>query len=82
MLKKTKVINDFDKCPQSYFNDINNFNPLSREEEYSLWERYKKNNDMGARDKLIKSNLKLVTAVARKYQGHGITYTDLLTEGN
>ena len=33
MLKKTKVINDFDKCPQSYFNDINNFNPLSSEEE-------------------------------------------------
>ena len=63
MLKKTKVINDFDKCPQSYFNDINDFNPLSREEEYSLWERYKKNNDMGARDKLIKSNLKFVCCI-------------------
>ena len=82
MLKKTKVINDFDKCPQSYFNDINNFNPLSREEEYSLWERYKKNNDMGARDKLIKSNLKFVAAVARKYQGHGLSYSDLIAEGN
>lgn len=82
MIKKTKVVNDFDNCQQSYFNDINKFSPLSREEEYSLWEKYKKNNDMGARDKLIKSNLKFVATVARRYQGRGLSYSDLIAEGN
>ena len=60
MLKKKKIINDFERSSQTYFKEISEFKPLSREEEFSLWERYRKNNDIGARDKLIKSNLKFV----------------------
>ena len=54
MLKKKKIINDFERSSLTYFNEISEFKPLSREEEFSLWERYRKNNDIGARDKLIK----------------------------
>lgn len=82
MIKKKKVVNDFEKSSQTYFNEISKFNPLSREEEYSLWERYRKHNDMAARDKLITSNLKFVASVAKCYQGLGLSYADLIAEGN
>lgn len=82
MLKKRKTVNDFERSSQTYFNEISEFNPLSREEEYSLWEKYRKNNDINARDKLINSNLKFVASVARGYQGLGLSYSDLIAEGN
>ena len=82
MLKKKKIVNDFERSSQTYFKEISEFKPLSREEEFSLWERYRKNNDIGARDKLIKSNLKFVASVAKNYQGLGLSYADLIAEGN
>ena len=82
MLKKKKIINDFERSSQTYFKEISEFKPLSREEEFSLWKRYRKNNDIGARDKLIKSNLKFVASVAKNYQGLGLSYADLIAEGN
>lgn len=82
MLKKKKIINDFERSSQTYFKEISEFKPLSREEEFSLWERYRKNNDIAARDKLIKSNLKFVASVAKNYQGLGLSYADLIAEGN
>lgn len=82
MLKKKKIINDFERSSQSYFKEIGDFNPLSREEEKTLWERYKEHNDLAARDKIVKSNLKFVANVARSYQGLGLSYSDLIAEGN
>lgn len=82
MLKKRKSINDFEQSSQTYFKEISNFKPLSKDEEFSLWEKYRKNNDINARDKLIKSNLKFVASVARGYQGLGLSYSDLIAEGN
>ena len=82
MLKKKKIINDFERSSQTYFKEISEFKTLSKEEEFSLWERYRKNNDIGARDKLIKSNLKFVASVAKNYQGLGLSYADLIAEGN
>ena len=82
MRKKKKKITDFERSSIDYFKDINKFSPLSREEEYSLWEKYKKENDMSARDKIIKSNLKFVASVAKPYIGMGLSYSDLIAEGN
>jgi RNA polymerase primary sigma factor len=82
MRKKTKVLNDFERSSQTYFKEISSFKSLSREEEFSLWEKYRKENDLIARDKLIKSNLKFVASVARGYQGLGLSYSDLIAEGN
>lgn len=75
-------INDFEKSSRLYFNEINKFIPLSKKEEQTLWESYKEKNDIKARDKLLKSNLKFVASVARKYQGLGLSYADLISEGN
>ena len=82
MNRKKKIPEEFEKSTLSYFSDIGNFSPLSRDEELSLWERYKKNNDIQARDKIIKSNLKFVASVAKPYQGLGLSYSDLIAEGN
>ena len=82
MRKKKKKITDFERSSIDYFKEINNLSPLSREEEYSLWEQYKKNNDLSARDKIIKSNLKFVASVAKPYIGMGLSYSDLIAEGN
>ena len=82
MLKKKKSVNDFERSSQTYFKEISKFKTLSKDEEYSLWERYKKHNDISARDQLIHSNLKFVASVAKSYQGLGLSYADLIAEGN
>lgn len=82
MVRKNKASNEFDKSTSAYFKEISKCKPLSREEEFSLWERYKKNNDIEARNKIITSNLKFVASVAKKYQGRGLSYSDLIAEGN
>ena len=82
MHKKKKTISDFDRTANDYFKEISKFSPLSKEEEMSLWEKYKKENDLSARDKIVKSNLKFVASVAKPYIGMGLSYSDLIGEGN
>ena len=82
MRKKKKIINDFERSSIDYFKDISKFSPLSKEEELSLWEKYKMENDLKARDKIVKSNLKFVASVAKPYIGMGLSYSDLIAEGN
>lgn len=82
MLKKKKIVNEFERSTQTYFSEIGNLSPLSKDEELSLWEKYKKHNDLSARDKIIKSNLKFVASVAKSFQGLGLSYSDLIAEGN
>lgn len=82
MRKKKKIINDFERSSQTYFSEISKFSPLSKDEEQSLWEKYKKNNDIAARDKIVNSNLKFVASVAKGFQGMGLSYADLIAEGN
>lgn len=81
-VKKKKIPNEFERSAQSYFKEIGNLSPLSKDEEMSLWEQYKKHNDLAARDKIIRSNLKFVATVAKPFQGLGLSYSDLIAEGN
>ena len=82
MVKKNKKANENDKSALTYFKEIQKCKPLSREEEYDLWKRYKYNHDIEARNKLVTSNLKFVASVALNYQGMGLSYSDLIMEGN
>ena len=82
MIKKNKYINDFDISAKIYFSEISQYKSLSQEEELSLWKRYKLNNDLKARDTIIKPNLKFVASIAKGYQGRGLSYSDLIAEGN
>ena len=82
MLKKQKVGTEHDKSVTTYFSEVANCKPLSKEEEYELWRKYKYEGDMKARDRLISSNLKFVASIAKQYQGRGLSYADLIAEGN
>jgi RNA polymerase primary sigma factor len=53
---------------------------LSREEEVELAKRIEQG-DMGAKERMINSNLRLVISNARKYQGHDLPLLDLIQEG-
>lgn len=82
MIKKNKNSNEFDKSVSYYFKDISKCKPLTRDEEYNLWKKYKYENDIDARNKIVSSNLKFVANVAKKFQGLGLSYSDLIAEGN
>ena len=82
MPKKKKLVYEYDKSITTYFEEISKYSSLSKDEELSLWRKYKNENDMRARDLLVSSNLKFVANVAKGYQGLGIPYSDLIAEGN
>ncbi len=54
---------------------------MEKEEEEKLLRRLKKGNEE-ARDRLIRSNLRLVVTIAKKYANLGLSLLDLIEEGN
>lgn len=64
-----------------YLNDIKTFKPLDKDETTKLFERYHQG-DQEAYDILLKHNLKLVVAMAKRYRNLGVDYADLISEGN
>jgi len=66
----------------TYIQSVNRFPILSADEEKSLAERYRHNDDLEAARGLVLSHLRLVVAVARGYLGYGLPHADLIQEGN
>lgn len=68
---------------QKYLAEIGKYPLLTPEEEKELAKRASKG-DLEARERLIKSNLRLVVSIAKKYIGKskGLTLLDLIQEGN
>jgi RNA polymerase primary sigma factor len=66
---------------QAYLKKIEKIPLLTREEEVDLATRAQVGNQE-ALDKLIRSNLRYVVSVARKYIGCGLSLADLINEGN
>jgi len=64
-----------------YMKAISRIALLTKKQERDLAARAKKG-DRHARDMMIKANLRLVVAVARRYRGMGLPLTDLISEGN
>jgi RNA polymerase sigma factor (sigma-70 family) len=81
-IKKNRVVDDFERSSQNYYQEISAFTPLTKKEEQRLWARYKKNHDLAARNKIIESNLKFVASIAKSYRGRGLSYPELIAEGN
>ena len=66
---------------EAYFKDINRIPLLTVHEERDLAKKVKAG-DQTAREKMIKSNLRLVVSIAKNYVDRGLSLLDLIEEGN
>jgi RNA polymerase primary sigma factor len=64
-----------------YLREISQYPLISREEEVELARRIKQD-CQDSLDKLVRSNLRFVVSVAKKYQNQGVSLADLINEGN
>ena len=58
------------------------YNPLTKTEEKVLLRKYKEDNDIAARNKLVSSNLRFACKLVNSYVGRGLSYSELLSEAN
>ena len=64
-----------------YLKEIGTVPLLSAEEELELAKR-KSEGDEKAKERLIEANLRLVVSIAKRYTGRGMSFLDLVQEGN
>jgi RNA polymerase primary sigma factor len=76
-----QVTNREDSSIIKYLNEIGNIKLISAEEEVSLARRIHVG-DIKARDSLINANLRFVISVSKQYQNLGLSFADLINEGN
>lgn len=72
-----RVSDNLDK----YLSDVGRIGLIQSDEEVTLSTKIK-NGDKAALDKLVKTNLRFVISVAKKYQNQGLSLSDLICEGN
>jgi RNA polymerase primary sigma factor len=64
-----------------YLGEISRTPLLTHEEEIELAQR-REAGDQAARQRLIEANLRLVVSIAKKFLGRGLSFLDLVQEGN
>lgn len=70
-----------DNSIKIYMREMGQFSMLSADEEIELAHRIAEG-DQSAKNELVEANLRLVVSLARHYQGCGLSYQDLIQEGN
>jgi RNA polymerase primary sigma factor len=76
-----QITNRSEESINRYFQEINKFSLISAEEEVELAVRIKQGDD-AALEKLVLANLRFVVSVAKQYQNQGLSFSDLINEGN
>jgi len=64
-----------------YLREISQYPLITREDEVDLAKLIRQG-DEESLDKLVRSNLRFVVSVAKKYQNQGVSLSDLINEGN
>jgi RNA polymerase primary sigma factor len=64
-----------------YLREISAYPLIDREQEAELARRIRRN-EIGALERLVRSNLRFVVSVAKRYQNQGVSLADLINEGN
>ena len=64
-----------------YLSEISQYEPLAPEKEVELAVRIEKGDKQAMKD-LVEANLRFVVSVAKKYQGNGLSLSDIINEGN
>jgi len=72
----------FDITIKEYLNQIDEAPPLTFEQEQEIGRRIVDYNDPEAREQLVRSNLRLVVNIAKKFSRRGMGIGDLIEEGN
>src|SRR5215207_840656 len=67
---------------QLYLRSINESPLLTADEEKQLSRRIIHHQDMAARERMVRSNLRLVVNIAKHYVNRGLSLPDLIEEGN
>lgn len=70
-----------DNSIKIYMREMGQFSMLSAEKEVELANRIAEG-DQSAKNELVEANLRLVVSLARHYRGCGLSYQDLIQEGN
>ena len=77
--EKSQIADDSVKI---YLQQIGRIPLLSSEEELEVAKEIKEKNSQEAKEKLVNANLRLVVSIAKKYIGRGLSFLDLIQEGN
>ncbi|WP_373532052.1 RNA polymerase sigma factor RpoD/SigA [Vampirovibrio sp.] len=70
-----------DDSVKMYLQQIGKVKLLNSEQEIELAKRIAEGDDV-AKGQLVKANLRLVVSIAKKYIGRGLSFLDLIQEGN
>lgn len=71
-----------DDSVKIYLRQIGKIPLLTSDEELDLAKKIQENNDDFAKNVLVNANLRLVVSIAKKYIGRGLSFLDLIQEGN
>ena len=71
-----------DDSVKAYLQQIGKIPLLTFEEEMKIAKEIKENDSASAKEKLVNANLRLVVSIAKKYIGRGLSFLDLIQEGN
>src|SRR5262245_8038579 len=66
---------------KKYLQEISRLERITPDEEKALGERIQRG-DREALQRLVEANLRFVVSVAKKYRGCGLSFLDLINEGN
>ena len=71
-----------DDSVKIYLRQIGKIPLLTTDEELDLAKKIQENHDDFAKNVLVNANLRLVVSIAKKYIGRGLSFLDLIQEGN
>ncbi|MEI7474676.1 MAG: sigma-70 family RNA polymerase sigma factor [bacterium] len=71
-----------DDSVKIYLQQIGRIKLLTPDEEVEVARQIKESGSIRAKEKLVSANLRLVVSIAKKYIGRGLSFLDLIQEGN
>ena len=81
-LPETQTSAIADDSVKIYLQQIGKIKLLNPEQELEIAKEIKEKNSENAKKMLVNANLRLVVSIAKKYIGRGLSFLDLIQEGN